>query len=137
MLKLLKERLFHIVLLLWVLNAAARIVFGIMTLTEGSLLDVVVPLVVEQTLTVMFLTLGLLGFIVVPGLVTHKEGGFQLALAVSLATIGFDVWALTIQFTAALGFIIPAVMLVYLAIRRSRKGDIASIDGPTLGVNSE
>ena len=137
MLRLLKERLFHIVLLLWILNATARIVFGVMTVTEGSLLDVVVPLVVEQNLTVMFLALGLLGFIAVPGLVMQKDWGFQMTLAVSLATIGFDVWALTLQFTAALGFIVPAVMLIYLAKRRSGKGHMASMEGPTTGANSE
>jgi hypothetical protein len=133
----LKERIFHIVLLLWILNAAARIGFGVMTITEGSLLDVAVPLVVEQTLTVMFLVLGLLGFVTVPGLVMQKEWGIQMTLAVSLATIGFDVWGVTIQFTAALGFIVPAVMLVYLAMRRSRKGHMGPMEGTATGVNSE
>ncbi|MBY8998650.1 MAG: hypothetical protein KGD60_13050 [Candidatus Thorarchaeota archaeon] len=137
MLRLLKERIFHIVLLLWILNAATRIVFGVMTITEGSLLDVAVPLAVEQTLTVMFLTLGVLGFIAVPGLAMQKDWGVQMTVAVSLATIGFDVWALTIQFTAALGFIVPAVMLVYLAMRQSRKDLMAPMEGPVTGANSE
>ncbi len=137
MLRLLKERLLHIVILLWILNAAARIVFGVMTITQGSLLDVVVPFAVEQTLTVMFLALGVLGFLVVPGLAAQKDWGFQLAFVVSLATIGFDVWGLTIQFTAALGFIVPAVMLVYLAIHRSGKGHMSPLKGPATGVSSE
>jgi hypothetical protein len=110
-----RERMFLIVLLLWILNAAARIGFGVMTITQGSLLDVEVALIVEQTITVMFLTLGLFGFLVVPGLALQKTWGIQMAVAVSLATIGFDVWGVSIQFTAAMGFIVPAVMLVYLA----------------------
>jgi uncharacterized membrane protein (UPF0136 family) len=129
--------MFHIILLLWILNAAARMVFGVMTITEGSLLDVVVPMVVERSLTLMFLALGLLGFIAALGLAMQKDWGFQMALAVSLATIGFDVWGLTIQFTAALGFFVPAVMLVYLAIRLSGKGHMVFMDGPVSGVNSE
>jgi hypothetical protein len=136
-LKLLKDRIFHIALLLWILNATARIGFGIMTITEGSLLDVAVPLAVEQTLTVMFLALGVLGFIAVPGLAMQKDWGFQVTFTVSLATIGFDVWGLTIQFTAALGFIVPAAMLVYLAIRKSGKGHMDSMEGPAIGENSE
>ncbi|MHA1424264.1 MAG: hypothetical protein ACTSSD_19490 [Candidatus Thorarchaeota archaeon] len=109
-----KERTFWIVLLLWTLNATARIVFGIMTITQGSLLDVEVALIAEQTITVMFLTLGLFGFLAVPGLLQKKRWGFLMALAVSLATVVFDIWGFTIQFTAAMGFIMPAVMLVYL-----------------------
>jgi hypothetical protein len=114
-----RKRVFLIVLLLWVLNAAARIGFGVLTITEGSLLDVEVALMVEQTITVMFLALGVFGFLATPGLILQKDWGIQLALAVSLATIGFDVWGVTIQFTAAMGFIVPAVMLVYLARRSS------------------
>jgi hypothetical protein len=114
-----KNHLFHIVLLLWVLNATARIVFGIMTITEGSLLDVVVPLATENTITVMFLTLGALGFIVTPGLALQRDWGLKLALLASLLTIGFDVWGMTIQFTAAMGFIVPMVMIVYIVVKKT------------------
>jgi len=46
--------------------------------------------------------------------------GFWGVVLVSGETIAFDIWGLTLQFTAALGFIVPVIALVYLALRKSR-----------------
>ena len=109
-----------LVLLLWFLNSIMRIVFGIMTITLGSLLDVEVSLIVEQIITVMFLALGILGFIAIPGLLNMRNWGVQLAIVASVATIIFDIWGMTIQFTAALGFVVPVVMLLYIYLYRKK-----------------
>jgi len=109
------------IMFLWILNATLRIVFGIMTITQGSLLDVEVALIVEQTITVMFLTLGVLGFAAVPGLLDMKDWGIQIAVITSFATIIFDVWGVTIQFTALMGFFVPIVTLLYIFNYRRRQ----------------
>ena len=117
---MIREKTHILVLLLWFLNSIMRIVFGIMTITLGSLLDVEVSLIVEQIITVMFLALGILGFIAIPGLLNMRNWGVQLAIVASVATIIFDIWGMTIQFTAALGFVVPVVMLLYIYLYRKK-----------------
>jgi len=45
--------------------------------------------------------------------------GINAVIAVSLATIIFDVWGVTIQFTAAMGFVVPIMALVFLYLNRT------------------
>ena len=108
-----RTKAFTFVAFVWIMNSLLRIVFGLMS-TQGSLLDNPVPLIVEQFLIVAFLTLGALGFITSYGLLKRERRGVLGVAAVSLLTIVFDIWGMTIQFTAALGFIAPAIALLYI-----------------------
>lgn len=115
-----KDRWYFLVMFLWILNTALRFVFGVMSITEGNLLDIEVAVIVTQTITVMFIALGILGLAAILGMLLMKSWGFKIALVTSLITIAFDIWGVTLQFTAAMGFIVPAVMLVYLGMHRSQ-----------------
>ena len=108
-----RSKTFTFVAFVWIMNSVLRIVFGLMS-TQGSLLDNPVPLIVEQFLIVAFLSLGLLGFITSYGLLKRTRWGVLGVPAVSLLTIAFDIWGMTLQFTAALGFIAPAIALLYI-----------------------
>ena len=116
-----RTKSFVFVALLWIMNALLRIVFGVMSL-QGSLLDNPVPLIIDQILIVIFLILGILGFITAYGFLKLELWGIQGVVIVSLLTIIFDIWGITIQFTAAMGFIIPAISLLYLAPRMFKGG---------------
>jgi len=39
-------------------------------------------------------------------------------MLVSIATIAFDIWGLTIQATAAIGFIVPVISIITLYLRK-------------------
>ncbi len=115
-----RTRAFTIFTLLWVLNALLRVVFGVLSITEGSLLDVPVTLLIHQILVVMFFLLGAGGFLSAYGLWKLERWGLQGVVALSIVTIGFDLWGITIQFTAAMGFIIPVLALTYLGFKMEK-----------------
>ena len=123
--KISKKRSFSFILifLLWTLNSYLRIYFGILNITEGSMLDVSVSPIVFQFIIVMFFILGVNGFITSFGLWQMKNWGFKGVILVSIATILFDIWGITIQFTAALGFFVPGIVLIYLYSNKSRFQD--------------
>jgi uncharacterized membrane protein (DUF2068 family) len=123
--KISKKRSFSFILifLLWTLNSYLRINFGILNITEGSMLDVPVSLIVFQFIIVMFFILGVNGFITSLGLWQMKKWGFKGVILVSIATILFDIWGFTIQFTAALGFFVPGIVLIYLYRNKLRFQD--------------
>ncbi len=101
---------------MWVLNAALRVLFGVMSVQQGSLLDNPVSPAVSGFINVMFLVLGTLGFFVLPGWLGRKRWGILGAVVVSLITIGFDIYGVTVQFTAAAGFFVPAMVLALVGI---------------------
>jgi hypothetical protein len=113
--KRIKKRTFSFVLvfLLWILNSYLRIYFGILNLTEGSLLDVSVSPIILQIIIVMFFILGIGGFCTTLGLWQMKAWGFKSVILVCLATIIFDIWGITIQSSALLGFIVPGIVLIH------------------------
>ena len=117
--KLAKSVIF--VALLWVIQSVGRFVFGYLSATTpGGLLDVVVSLVTLQTIDTMFFLLGILGFIAVVGLLLMEKWGFWATVLVSVATIVFDIWGVTIQFTAATGFVVPVISLLILGTKKSQ-----------------
>ena len=71
-----------------------------------------------NVLVTIFLFLGVSGFIVAIGFWQKKRWGFLGTMVVILGTIVFDVWGMTIQYTAAIGFVVPAIVLIYLVINR-------------------
>ena len=123
-----RTKSFAFVAFLWIINALLRIVFGVMS-SQGSLLDNPVPLIIDQILIIVFLILGILGFITAYGLLKLELWGIQGVVIVSLLTIIFDIWGITIQFTAALGFIVPAISLLYLAPRMFKEGILGAQNG--------
>ncbi|MGY5872222.1 MAG: hypothetical protein RTV72_08265 [Candidatus Thorarchaeota archaeon] len=127
-----RTKSFTFVAFLWIINSLLRIVFGVMS-TQGSLLDNPVPLVIDQILIVMFLILGILGFITAYGFLKREIWGIQGIVIVSLLTIIFDIWGITIQFTAAMGFIIPAISLLYLAPRMFKGGILGKQNSSEVG----
>ena len=123
-----KSKAFVFVAFLWIMNALLRIIFGLMS-TQGSLLDNPVPLIIEQVIIVMFLVLGIAGFVSSFGLLKRELWGLQGVIVISLLTIAFDIWGITIQFTAALGFIVPALALLFLVPRMFKMGILGKVDG--------
>ncbi|MEM2394496.1 MAG: hypothetical protein QXW82_00660 [Candidatus Bathyarchaeia archaeon] len=110
-----------LVAFLWALQSVGRFIFGYLSaITPGGLLDVEVAPVVIQTINVMFFVLGIFGFIAVAGLLLMRKWGLWATVLVSFLTILFDIWGVTIQFTAAMGFVVPVISLLILLIKRSQ-----------------
>jgi len=86
----------------------------------GQFLDVPVSYITSLTMFVMFLFLGASGLVAAYGLGRKQRWGFWGAILVSVATIIFDIWGLTIQYTAAMGFIVPAISILYLYFKKSQ-----------------
>lgn len=107
---------------LWLLQSIGRLSFAILGKPEGMGQFLDVPITYEMSLTmfVMFTFLGICGFIAAFGLWMRRKWGFWGAIFASVATIAFDLWGLTIQYTAALGFVVPAISLIYLYPRKSK-----------------
>lgn len=107
------------VALLWMLQSLGRIGFGYLSaIKPGGLLDVEVAQITLQTINAMFLLLGILGFIAVAGLLHMRKWGFWATVLVSVLTIIFDIWGVTIQFTAAMGFVVPVISLLMLLAKK-------------------
>jgi len=85
----------------------------------GQFLDVPISYETSLLLFTMFLSLGVLGLIAVLGFWISLKLGVWMIILVSLATIVFDIWGMTIQGSAAIGFIVPAISLVYLFYNKS------------------
>lgn len=117
--KLTKSIIF--VAFLWLLQSGGRLALGYLSaITPGGLLDVEVAPLIVQTINVMFFLLGILGFIAVAGLLLMRKWGFWTTILVSVLTILFDVWGVTIQFTAAMGFVVPVISLLILLAKKSQ-----------------
>ncbi|MFW9944656.1 MAG: hypothetical protein ACFFB7_06630 [Candidatus Sifarchaeia archaeon] len=130
---------FLFVFLAWVANSGFRLCFAYLSMTGTQLLDVHVSQLTVQLLDLMFISLGVGGLIVAAGLWLNTRWGLVGTLAVSVATIVFDVWGLTIQVTAALGFIVPVMAIGYLLVVKPRlavltEGTGTQAPAPTGGV---
>jgi len=112
------------VAVLWILQSVGRIALGYLSaITPGGLLDVEVSLITIQIINTMFFLLGILGFIAVVGLLLIRKWGFWATVFVSVLTVLFDIWGVTIQFTAAMGFVVPATSLLMLFYKKSQLHD--------------
>ena len=102
-------------------QAAARLTFAAAGLAIGMQQFVDVPISgLDQTILELgFLTLGIIGAISVIAYATKKSWALNSMAVVSIATIAFDVWGMTIQPTAAIGFVVPAITLGYIFASRS------------------
>lgn len=68
----------------------------------------------------MFLLLGILGLVATYGLLAGRKWGFWIAILASFATIAFDLWELTIQVTASIGLIVPAISIIILYFKKEQ-----------------
>ncbi|MEM3694941.1 MAG: hypothetical protein QXJ11_03165 [Candidatus Bathyarchaeia archaeon] len=105
---------------LWLLQSVGRLLFAFLGRPEGmgQFLDVPITYATSLVIFVMFVFLGICGFIAAFGLLMRRKWGFWGTIFASVATIAFDLWGLTIQYTAALGFVVPAISLIYLCSRK-------------------
>jgi hypothetical protein len=117
-----KTRGIILVSVLWLLQSLGRLFFAILGTPEGmgQFLDVSISYTTSLVMFVMFLLLGICGLIAAFGLWRRRKWGFWGTIAVSIATIVFDVWGITVQYTAALGFVVPAITLLYLYPKKSK-----------------
>lgn len=112
----------YFLVVLWIFQSAGRLYFAVLGTPRGmsQFLDVPVTYEISFLLFTMFLSLGVLGFIAVLSFWKSLKGGFWMTVLVSLATIAFDIWGMTIQGSAAIGFIVPVISLTYLLYKNPR-----------------
>lgn len=117
-----KPRGVILVVVLWLFQSVGRLSFAILGTPGGmgQFLDVLISYTTSLIMFVMFLFLGVCGFVATFGLWRNQKWGFWGTILVSVATIAFDIWGLTIQFTAAIGFIVPSISILYLYFKKSQ-----------------
>ncbi len=111
--------IFIVLFIAWVGNAILRVLFGYLAASGVQLLDIPVAQSILNALAIVFLFLGVSGLSVAFGLWQLKRWGFLGTIIVSLVTIVFDIWGMTVQYTAAMGFVVPTLVLIYLVVNRS------------------
>jgi hypothetical protein len=111
-----------LVAFLWVLQSVGRLYFAILGTPWGmeQFLDVRISHAVSLVVFLMFLLLGVWGLVAAFGLLRGRKWGFWNITLVSIVTIAFDIWGLTIQYTAAIGFIVPAISILYLYHKKTQ-----------------
>ena len=117
-------------------QAIARLTFAFLGLNTGmqQFLDVPITSLDSTVLFSGFTALGMAGLVSVFGLTTNQRWGMVSMIMVSLATFAFDAWGITIQPTAAIGFIVPFVTLAYIIARHvagSRANDKTAVHSRT------
>ncbi|MHA2302074.1 MAG: hypothetical protein ACXACD_14105 [Candidatus Thorarchaeota archaeon] len=114
-----RSLLFIVLFVAWVGNAILRVLFGYLTVSGVQLLDIPVAQSILNGLAAVFIFLGVSGFIVAFGFWQMKQWGYLGTIMIILVTIVFDIWGMTIQYTAAMGFAVPILVLIYLVANRS------------------
>ena len=111
-----------LVAFLWLLQSVGRLSFAILGMPGGMgrFLDVPISYATSLVMFVMFVFLGVFGLVATFVLWRNQKWGFWGIFLVSVVTIGFDIWGLTIQYSAAIGFIVPVISMLYLYFRRSQ-----------------
>ncbi|MEM3699895.1 MAG: hypothetical protein QXL57_03395 [Candidatus Bathyarchaeia archaeon] len=111
-----------LIYILWLVQSLGRLFFAIAGTPGGmgQFLDVPISYETSLVMFVMFLLLGICGFIAAFGLLMRRKWGFWGIILASIATIVFDIWGFTIQYTAALGFVVPVISILYLYLKKSK-----------------
>ncbi len=66
-----------------------------------------------------FLAIGVIGFVLLPGVALHRWWGFWGTILVSAYTVAWDVWAaIWVQSSAAIGIAPAAIIMGYLLLYR-------------------
>lgn len=103
-----------------VLQSFARVAIPLsMAAAGGPVLENPVSDEVMLFINAMFYLLGAFGLVAAYGLWNGERWGFNGTLVLSAVTIAFDVWAVaTVQSSAAMGIVLPAVFIAYLLLIR-------------------
>jgi len=106
---------------LWGLQSIGRLYFYYIYMV-GGIGEFLTSPVSQGTLQLMmtiFLLLGSVGLIASAGLLLRKRWGLWCTALATGATIIFDIWGLSIQSSAAIGFIVPAlsVAAIYFGVK--------------------
>ena len=107
-----------LVVALSILQSVFRLVFFYIGVTGAELLEVEITSSAMQLINVMFLLIGVVGMITAFGLYRMKRWGYWGTILLSVVTIFFDIWGLTIQFTAVMGIVLPLAFIAYLYFKR-------------------
>lgn len=110
--------IFIMLFLVWLGNAILRVLFGYMAASGVELLDVPVSQSTMNVIIIIFLFLGVSGVVVAAGFWQMKRWGYLGTIIVIVVTIFFDIWGMTLQYTAVLGFVVPTMVLIYLLMNR-------------------
>ncbi len=107
--------------LLWVFQSIGRLFFSVAGMPSGmgqflKFLNNQVTYETSVFLFVMFSTLGVFGLVAAFGLLSNQSWGFWAIIITSASTIGFDIWGYTLQSSAAFGFIVPIISLLYIGL---------------------
>jgi len=107
---------------LLVLQSALRLFFYYEAVYAGvQLLQPMPPAETMSIVSSLNLTLGVAGFVVVPGLFLMTRWGFWGTVVVCILTILFDgVSSVTVSLTAFAGLVLPVLFLMLLLPRRVR-----------------
>ena len=108
--------------LLWMVQSVGRLCFAAVGTPEGmgQFLNNPISYETSAILFMMFLFLGVLGLVAAFGLLAGRKWGFWSTMLASVATIAFDIWGLTIQFTAAIGLIVPIISIGILYFKKAQ-----------------
>ncbi len=115
-----RPRSITLVSLLSALQSLFRLVFLYLSMTGAELLEVEIANSTQQMINALFLMIGVVGLVTAYGLYPMRSWGYWGTILLSLLIVVFDVWGLTIQYTATLGLILPIIFVIYLLGRRSK-----------------
>lgn len=110
--------------LLSAVQSLLRLVFFYLSVTGEELLEVEIASSARQMIDAMFLLIGVVGLVTAYGLYKMRGWGYWGTILLSLLTIVFDAWGLTMQYTAAMGLVLPIFFVVYLLGRRSKLQEV-------------
>lgn len=98
-----------------------RVALFVMTQNGAVKPDRPLDPLVNSVIVYSELVIGVVGLLAIPGIVWAKPWGFWLTVAVSAFAIVFDAWsAVVVQPSAAGGVAPPLLVLLFLALYRSR-----------------
>jgi hypothetical protein len=114
------NNVFKAVLGLNLLQAVLRLIFAIVSLNGGmgQFLNTPITSTESDILFAIFAILGVAGLISVYLVSRGQTLGVMALGIVSVATIAFDLWGMTLQGTAAIGFVVPVITLVAIVLLR-------------------
>jgi hypothetical protein len=123
---------FKMVVGLNLVQALARIIFAALGLSGGmgQFMQVPVSGLESSILAVGFLALGIAGMVSVLTVVSKKGYAIGTIATVSMATIVFDIYGLTFQPSAVIGFVVPLMSIGYIVL--ARRGTMV-ISSPSMG----
>lgn len=128
------HNVFKAVLGLNLLQAVLRVVFTALSLSGGmgQFLNRSITSTDADVLFAMFAILGVAGLVSVFLASRRQTAGIMALGAVSVVTIIFDIWGMTIQGTAAIGFVVPVITLASILLVRQAfiPGARVSVDRP-------